>query len=257
MRYFLSLLLCMTFLSLSSASNANADASRPIVLSYAEQPTVLSANALKYGPPYASLKLAGVALPYDKNAETFMRSMFKQTKTYPVEIHMLENAHSRYSTPYATVNTHDLNYTLQQELLMQGLVRFFPYGVENNPELAKTLQKAEQYARDNKNGLWAEPNSILAADKPDAIKKDNKLALVTGKIVETVHKDKNVYVNFGDDWKKDFTIVIPKETWEEFPADMKAFLETPSVNILVRGFMGSYNGPTITVKHPAQIEILP
>jgi hypothetical protein len=70
-------------------------------------------------------------------------------------------------------------------------------------------------------------------------------------------KDKYAYVNFGDDWKKDFTLMIPIDIWEGLSQDTRYMLTTPTIKVLARGTLSSYYGPMIKIKHPAQLEILP
>ena len=64
------------------------------------------------------------------------------------------------------------------------------------------------------------------------------------------------YLNFGDDWREDFTVSIG-------PRDRRRF-ETAGIDIedyegrlvRVRGWVDSFNGPMIEATHPEQIEVL-
>ena len=65
-----------------------------------------------------------------------------------------------------------------------------------------------------------------------------------------------VYLNFGSDWRTDFTVRID-------PADASRF-ETAGMDLLalegqvirVRGWVQDENGPMIRVDHPERIELV-
>ena len=74
-----------------------------------------------------------------------------------------------------------------------------------------------------------------------------------------------LYLNFGDDWRTDFTVTVA-------PGDARLFDDDPvwaplldaagglaglaDRRVRVRGWLGRYNGPEITLTHPEQIEFL-
>lgn len=64
------------------------------------------------------------------------------------------------------------------------------------------------------------------------------------------------FLNYGEDWRSDFTVSIPARDWTRFadagivPADYQGR------RIRVRGWLKSRNGPMIDITHPEQIEVL-
>ncbi|MGN6515460.1 MAG: thermonuclease family protein, partial [Rhizomicrobium sp.] len=79
---------------------------------------------------------------------------------------------------------------------------------------------------------------------------------VEGRVESAAVKSRG-YLNFGDDWKNDFTATIA-------PDDMKAFraagidLETyPGKIVRVRGVVEWHNGPEIEIASPSDIEVVP
>jgi hypothetical protein len=81
----------------------------------------------------------------------------------------------------------------------------------------------------------------------------NEQAIVRGTILE-IHKGSKVWhLNFGSDWRTDFSVVIFRDGQKRFsdlridPADLVGS------EVLVIGKVKRYNGPEITVRGPDQI----
>lgn len=142
---------------------------------------------------------------------------------------------------------------LQIELLRQGLARvdLAPDRGECNAE----LYAAEAEARAQHLGLWALPAyAIRSAENVGA--DAGTFQLVFGKVLDVAVKDGRAFLNFGPDWKTDFTVTIS-------PDDMKTFrrmgvnpLEYQGRLVRVRGIVEQLNGPEIEVGNPKQIELL-
>ena len=96
---------------------------------------------------------------------------------------------------------------------------------------------------------------------PSARPKPLRATAGTFQIVEGVVKSADVrggraYLNFGADWRTDFTATIS-------PADMKLFRASgidprrlAGKRVRVRGWIQSLNGPEIEIAEPEQIEVL-
>ena len=66
----------------------------------------------------------------------------------------------------------------------------------------------------------------------------------------------NIYLNFGDNWKTDFTIGIAPKVRKKLSKQGISPLEWTHKKIRVRGWIRSYNGPYIELTHAEQIEII-
>ena len=64
----------------------------------------------------------------------------------------------------------------------------------------------------------------------------------------------SAYLNFGPDWKRDFTAVIRPEALRVFTMEGIDPAAYEGRRIRVRGWVESWNGPMIEVTHPEQIE---
>lgn len=80
----------------------------------------------------------------------------------------------------------------------------------------------------------------------------NHYRIVTGVVASVTIKPKQAYINFGEDWKTDFTIYIPQETLKQMDADQLQALEGKRVR--VRGNIRSYGGPRIVLYDPVLME---
>jgi len=63
------------------------------------------------------------------------------------------------------------------------------------------------------------------------------------------------YVNFGADWKSDFTISIAPRDRKLFGPEGEDILAFKGRIIRVRGWIKSFNGAMIEATHPEQIEV--
>ncbi len=142
---------------------------------------------------------------------------------------------------------------LQGELLRRGLARV--YSFRDNRALIPEMLALEAEARAARRGIWGHPfYAVRAAEPPDL--EIDRFTLVEGLVLAAAIVRKRAYLNFGPDWKSDFTVSIaPRDRllFEREGIDLEA-LEGRVVR--VRGWVKSWNGPMIEVTHPEQIEVL-
>ena len=157
----------------------------------------------------------------------------------------------RYDRVRAQVFTEDGTW-LQENLLRLGLAR-----VDLAPdrgECAGELFALENEARVAHVGMWALP--AYAIRTPDAVKADvGTFQIVQGVVLNADVRDGRAYLNFGADWKADFTVTIS-------PDDMKTFR---AMGVDPRGYKGKFmrvrgivqwlNGPEIELADPRQAEV--
>jgi micrococcal nuclease len=143
---------------------------------------------------------------------------------------------------------------LQGELLHAGLAFVYPpTGAE--PHLGDLL-KLEREARQAGRGQWGETAlADLPASNPGKIRY-GRFAFVRGKVVKAERIKNMVYLNFGDDWRSDFTVAIAAHDLRLFSKEGIDPLAYGGKTIRARGWVKRNFGPMITVTHPAQIEVL-
>jgi len=145
---------------------------------------------------------------------------------------------------------------VQGEILRRGMARVYSFP-DNRASVADMLA-LEQAARDAKRGIWG--LRYYAVRTTDDIGELTRLAgtfqLIAGRVAKAVKIKGTVYLNFGDDWRKDFTITLKSKTVRLFT---KAGIDPVALEgrvVRVRGWLKKYNGPLIEVSHPEQIEVI-
>ncbi len=141
---------------------------------------------------------------------------------------------------------------VQGDIIKQGIA----YAKVNiyNPEMAAKLYEIEEYARKNKIGLWGDDRYRILSHNEVADK------ISSFRIVEdTVNKvsivNNNVYLNFGNDWKTDFTIMIDSNMRKIFGMNGVNLTSLTNKKVRVRGWIEEYYGPMIKIKQTEQLEI--
>lgn len=142
---------------------------------------------------------------------------------------------------------------VQGEMLKDGMARVNSFA--DNRAIVPEMMQKEQQARLKGRGLWAldhyQPKDHLTAEKYQ-----NSFQLVSGIVADVAKVRGTYYLNFGENWKEDFTIVIKPLAARKF---IKANINPEDYQgkkIEVRGWLKSYNGPMINATHPEQITLI-
>ena len=125
---------------------------------------------------------------------------------------------------------------------------------QRNADMAAQLYALEQAARKSKDGIWAEDTVIL--NHTEAGEHLNSFQIVEGKIESAALKKNRIYLNFGRNWRDDFTVSIAPEDKRVFNKASINPLDWNGKSVRVRGWVDDYNGPYIEIDHPEAIEIL-
>ena len=129
------------------------------------------------------------------------------------------------------------------------------YSFADNRGLVAEMLALERQARAARRGIWG-----LRFYRTRAAEEAGRwlggFELVEGRVLAVGLVRRRAYLNFGEDWRSDFTIALDPETRRLFEAegiDLKAY---EGRRLRVRGWLKSRNGPMIEVTHPEQIELL-
>lgn len=145
------------------------------------------------------------------------------------------------------------NIWVQGEMLALGLARVRT--TPSNPELSAEMLKLETDARDKKLGLWSK-DDLKILSPSNATGKENSFQIIEGKPLSAAVTRNMIFLNFAEDYKKDFTLGIPTKLRTSFAKRGINPLQFAHTPLRVRGWLQSYNGPFIEIDHPEQIEIL-
>ena len=122
-----------------------------------------------------------------------------------------------------------------------------------NPEMADQMLAIERAARAEKIGIW-ENNFVLSPET--STEHIGAFQIVEGVIKSTAINNNRIYLNFGGNWRTDFTVSIAPEDKRNFSGSGANPLDWTVKHVRVRGWVREYNGPFMEITHPQAIEFL-
>jgi hypothetical protein len=138
-------------------------------------------------------------------------------------------------------------------MIEAGMARV--YSFPDNRALVAELLVRETAARAARRGIWADP--FYAVRSPDeAADHVDEFTLVEGRVLGVGRTSNRTYLNFGADYRTDFTVAVAARDRRVFDAagiDLAAY---EGHIIRVRGWLDTLNGPVIEATHPEQIELV-
>jgi micrococcal nuclease len=142
---------------------------------------------------------------------------------------------------------------VQGGLLRAGMARVVPDRA--SAPCAKELIVAEDEGRAAGAGYWRD--GIFSLRTPDQVRnRIGTFQAVEGTVTTATTYKGRAYINFGADYRTDFTVTVA-------PPDMKAFRtarfdvkKLAGKRVRVRGWIEFYNGPEMQIATPAAIERL-
>jgi endonuclease YncB( thermonuclease family) len=157
----------------------------------------------------------------------------------------------RYGTLIAHIFT-DVGWA-QQELVAAGLAR-----VRTLPDATSCVAQLineEAAARAGSRGLWALPRYRVRG--PDDLEDDiGTFQIVEGRVAAVTVRRGRVYVNFGADYRSDFTVTIAPRDARRLAKQGVDPVSWAHKKVRVRGWLSRLNGPEMELTHAAQIQIL-
>ena len=147
---------------------------------------------------------------------------------------------------------------LQGRMLEAGLARVYTF--EDNRAKAREMLALESEARAARQGLWAHPfYRVREADelaRSDWERALDSFVIVEGRVLQVGETRERTYLNFGEDWKADFTASVASGDRALFRRSGFDLGALEGAHVRVRGWLRPYNGPALELTHPEQIEIL-
>lgn len=142
---------------------------------------------------------------------------------------------------------------IQGEMLARGLARV--YSFPDNRAIVDEMLVAERDARRREAGIWG--NHWYDIRSPEETLRDiGSFQLVEGRVVDAAEVRGTIYLNFGEDWRSDFTVRISKRDRKRFAEYGFDPLQLENRRVRVRGWLDERNGPMIEATHPEQVELL-
>jgi endonuclease YncB( thermonuclease family) len=142
---------------------------------------------------------------------------------------------------------------LQGRLLADGLARVAT--TPDNLLLVSEMLRIEAEARRAGRGLWSDP-AFRVRTPEDARDGLNRFQIVEGRVRAAAIRHGIGYLNFGPDYRTDFTLVLDREALRLMRAAGADPTRLEGLRVRARGWLRSFNGPLIEITHPEQIEVL-
>lgn len=206
------------------------------------------------------VRLAGIRCPADDAEGAAAQRLAREARATldgllhraTIRLAPAEAAHDRYGRLVAQIERSD-GLWLQGALLERGLAQ-----VHTRPgEAARAheMLAIEEAARAARRGLWGEAAFMVrdAAALDDGI---GRFRIVRGRVHRVAPTERYVYLNFGEDWRTDFTVRLRR-------ADLRGALAGLDPEALagrlveVRGVVLEAGGPLIELSHLEQMQVLP
>lgn len=146
---------------------------------------------------------------------------------------------------------------LQGAMLAAGHAR--AYGIPDTFSCMDALLAAEAPARTSGLGLWANPAYAIrpAALVWNLLRLRGTYQIVAGTVLTSQRvKSGWIYLNFGGNWRRDFSVSVAPGVSRAHPAWAALLLDLKGRQVRVRGWIDRRNGPTINIEHPSQIEFM-
>ena len=163
-----------------------------------------------------------------------------------------EDARDRWGRALAHLLRDD-GLWLQGMLLMAGWAR-----VQTQPRTAtgaSLMLDLERTARAARHGIWGE--RFYRVRNPAETWGDlDSVQIVEGRVVDATVVRGTAYLNFGTDWRSDFTLRATADVRRAFDRAGVDLGGLTGRRVRSRGWVFPLNGPMIDLTHPAALEVL-
>ena len=185
-------------------------------------------------------------------AEKILSTIRERIKEKPLSIYCIERQRNRHGELVAMVKMPNGEW-LQNLMIKEGLARV--YSTPDFSYSSEGLYKLEDHARANGLGIWG-LESYAVRNVDGLNNKTGRFEIVEGNVLKISNVNNTIYINFGEDWRKDFTLNVNWRALRRFKKVNMALDGLLGKKIQVRGWVSWNGGPTIDLTHPEQIRLL-
>jgi len=142
---------------------------------------------------------------------------------------------------------------VQGELLVAGHAR--AYGLPGSYACMPEMLAHERVARQAGGALWGNAAYAVRSARRtrELMRRRNSYEIVVGTIAKVAVTKARSYINFGADWRGDFTAGIEGRVLRANPEWAKTLSSLEGKRVEVRGWIQYRNGPYIDIEDPSQI----
>ncbi len=145
---------------------------------------------------------------------------------------------------------------VQGHMLKRGLARVA--SMPGSVACLEALIVHERVAREAAAGLWSEAvYQIRSADRTaELLRYRSTYQIVEGRIASASERSGRIFLNFGQDWRNDFTAGLDAAAARLASASGLDVMGLGGRLVRVRGWIERRGGPYVAVHHPHQIELV-
>ena len=143
---------------------------------------------------------------------------------------------------------------VQGALLARGLA--FVKTIPKSTDLLSEMSLIEDKARNKNLGMWAKDSPYRILTVEETSNRIGDYAIIEGVVQKVAVVRNTIYLNFGSNWKTDFTIMIPSSLRRDFAKENIQLMSLANKSIRVRGNLRKYNGPLIELDNTANLQII-
>lgn len=199
----------------------------------------------------AAKRLPGEIAPAAADAAAQLLERLASGKTVTVYD---SDRRDRYGRSAAVLRLGD-GRLVQTVLLEEGLARAHGAGGE---ACTAAFLASEKIARKAGKGLWILPQfAVRQAGDPSLQTQKGLYHLVQGRVASVGRGSRVVFLNFGPDWRRDFTVMIARDLAARVvDGGEPAIKGLVGRHVLVRGVIEDNGGPLIRINDRNAIEVL-
>lgn len=192
------------------------------------------------------------AWPLGEEAKSALKKM---TLGQDVQLFYGGQQRDRYDRALAQVFLDGSGRWVQEDMIRAGFGRVYTW--PDTWQDSNRLYAAEREARAAGRGIWSHPFYAIRSPDPDPLAQHvDSFQIVEGIITSTAEVRGRIYLNFGSDYRTDFTVAIAKQDRKNFKRASFDPLTLRGARVRVRGWIELTNGPMIWLDHPERLELL-
>ncbi len=199
------------------------------------------------------LRLAGVVADRDGDgAEDARRTLNELVAGRPLALYADGKETDRHGRVVAQA-TGEAGEWVQAALARSGRVDVMPGS--GRPDCAAELLHIERQARSAGAGLWRDAD-LSARRLARGPAQTGRFAVVEDTVRRVGESGGRLFLDFGNRYAEDFTIVIPREAHAAFAAAGIDLRSLAGRRVRARGVLFSWGGPAMELRVPAALELV-
>jgi len=206
------------------------------------------------------LRLAGILAPMPERdadmegrgrADAARQALMALAGDGPLHLYGATGSPDRYGRLVAQAVTAE-GVWLQDALLRQGVAQVWPF--HDDAQRLEALYAAEQAARGARRGLWRSRRYGLR-DAATLSAPPGRFVIARGRVLDAAKLGGTVYLNFGPDWRSDFTVQMDWPMRRQLSPERRDPAWWQGREIEARGVLERLNGPLLKLVAPGQIRL--